>query len=496
VTSRQPVLFLSVPLPGAGSNVLAAAFCLIAFLAGCGYTTTDATHPSKPEGKPSVVDEMNRMIERRAVEAVIWGMPAVNYDLMLQAAIHNGVRPNQIAYWSRLSSWKNQTLTPNPDALYFMPFYNVKDGPVVLEIPPAGDGTIVGSVDDCWQTALEDVGPAGADKGKGGKYLILPPDMRFKMPAGYIPLQSSTYQGYALLRSILKTGSDADIANAVAYGKRIKMYPLSQESSHPETKFVDVIDDMFDATIPYDPSFFESLNRIVQAEPWLERDKAMIDQLKSLGIEKGKPYQPEAAGHEALEEGIDEAHRFLDAGYQKVFVPPFNEGTHWALPVSQELVKAISDNYTQPDVYPVDARGIAYSIGFFSAKHLGAGQFYLMEIVSKDAKQFDGGENYRLTVPPNAPVNQYWSATVYDRATHALIKNMSRASRSSQNPELQKNADGSVDVYFGPKAPKGKESNWIPTEPKGHFEVLFRFYGPEKSLFDKTWKLPDIERVP
>jgi len=96
-------------------------------------------------------------------------------------------------------------------------------------------------------------------------------------------------------------------------------------------------------------------------------------------------------------------------------------------------------------------------------------------------------------VPPNAPVKQYWSATVYDRATHAMIRNMPRASRSSQNPDLKKNADGSVDVYFGSIAPAGKESNWVPTDPKGKFEVLFRLYGPEKALFDKTWKLPDIE---
>jgi hypothetical protein len=96
---------------------------------------------------------------------------------------------------------------------------------------------------------------------------------------------------------------------------------------------------------------------------------------------------------------------------------------------------------------------------------------------------------------PNAPVKQYWSATIYDRATHALIRNLPWSSRSSQTPGLQANADGSVDVYFGPKAPGGNESNWVPTSASGKFEVLFRFYGPEKALFEKTWKLPDIEEV-
>src|SRR6185295_14394298 len=125
---------------------------------------------------------------RRAIEAVIWGMPAVNTDLMYQAMARE-VKGNwnQIVYWSRLPDWKNQTLTPNPDAIYLMPFFNTQDaGPVVLEIPPADDGSITGSVMDCWQAAIEDVGPAGVDKGRGGKYLILPPDYQEHVPNGYI----------------------------------------------------------------------------------------------------------------------------------------------------------------------------------------------------------------------------------------------------------------------------------------------------------------------
>ncbi len=167
-------------------------------------------------------DLARRAIERRAVEAVIWGMPAVNYDLMYQAMVRETKGTfNQIVYWSRLPDWKNQTLTPNPDAIYLMPFFNTKEvGSVVLEIPPADEGSITGSIDDGWQAALEDVGPAGVDKGKGGKYLILPPGYAEKVPDGYIGLPSDTYQTYALLRSILKSGSETDIAKAVAYGKR------------------------------------------------------------------------------------------------------------------------------------------------------------------------------------------------------------------------------------------------------------------------------------
>ena len=141
-------------------------------------------------------DLARRTVERRAVEAVIWGTPAVNFDVMYQAMVRDaksGDGSNKIVYWSRIFDWKNQTLTPNPDSIYFMAFFNTKDvGPVVLEIPPADEGSITGSIDDCWQTAIEDVGPAGLDEGKGGRYLILPPGYSGPVPDGHIPLPSQT----------------------------------------------------------------------------------------------------------------------------------------------------------------------------------------------------------------------------------------------------------------------------------------------------------------
>ncbi len=438
-----------------------------------------------------------RTLQRRAVEAVIWGMPAVNAELMFEAMPAAKADFNQVVYWSRPINWKDQTLTPNPDTIYLNPYYNTKDvGPIVLEIPPASDEeSITGSIDDAWQTALEDVGPAGADRGKGGKYLILPPGYKDKPPDGYIALPSATYTGFVILRSNLKSGSDADIAKAVAYGKRIKVYPLSQAAHPPPTKFVDVYDVMFDSTIPYDLRFFQALDRFVQREPWLERDKAMIDQLKTIGIEKGKPFNPDANARKILNDAAREAHAWLDLKYESLFTTPFSEGTHWQLPAMPGVSEGMMTNFADPNAYPVDGRGVAYSMAYFSAKHLGAGQYYLMAIADKDGQPFDGATNYRLTVPANAPVRLYWSATVYDRETPALIRNLSLSSRSSHTPGLQKNADGSVDIYFGPKAPAGKQSNWVPTSAEGKFEVLFRLYGPEKPFFDKTWKIPDIEKV-
>ena len=433
-----------------------------------------------------------RQTERRAVEAVTWGIPVVNFHRMLQAATDAGLEANQILFWSTLCDWHNQTLTPNPDSVYFMPFFDTREaGPIVIEIPPATGGSITGSIMDCWQNALEDAGPSGADTGEGGRYLILPPDYQDPLPDGYIPLASDTFQGYALLRSILDNNSDADIARAVAYARQIKLYPLSQADNPPETVFRDAGDTVIDATIPYDLRFFEALHQMVQREPWLMRDKAMIDPLKTIGITKGEPFAPDDATVELLIGAAKEGRAVLDLNYRAAFEPAFFPGTHWALPVSPELVEGMPAMFSVPDRYPIDSRGVAYSIAFFSSKHLGTGSYYLLSIVDAGGNDLDGANTYQLTVPADAPVQQYWSATVYNRETHSLIRAQSRASRSSLNQELHWNEDGSADIYFGPSAPSGKESNWVPTDPGGAFEILFRFYGPTKALFEKKWALPD-----
>jgi len=442
----------------------------------------------------SAEDLTRRTVERRAIESVIWGMPAVNTELMYQEMRKLGGKPNQIVYWSGLLDWKNQTLTPNPDVIYFMAFFDTKEGPVVIEIPPAGDGVINGSIMDPWQAALDDVGPAGVDKGVGGKYLITSPGYQGAMPSGYIVLPSGNYLGYALLRSILKSGSDADVKTAVTYGKRIKLYPLSEATNPPETVFIDATGKLYDSTIPYDVRFFQSLDRFVQQEPWLVRDKAMIDQLRSIGIEKGKLFNPDEATKGILNAAAREAQAWLDLKYQTMF-SPYYEGRKWVFPIAPDVIKGLQTQFEDPNSYPIDGRGVTYTMAFFSTKQSGIGQYYLMTLKDGAGQSFAGANTYRLTVPANAPVKQYWSATAYDRETHALIRDMLRAGRSSQSQGLRTNADGSVDIWFGPKAPAGKESNWVPTSANGQFEVLFRFYGPEKPLFDKSWSLPDIERV-
>jgi hypothetical protein len=438
-----------------------------------------------------------RVIRSRAVEAAIWGMPVVNYDLMLQEMLTKTPgKVNQVIYWGKPLDWKNQTLTPNPDTLYLMTFLNTKDvGPIVIEIPPAdSSGSLNANIVNAWQAPLEDGGLLGVDKGAGVKLLMLPPGYKGQVPAGYEALQPNTWGSYALIRSNLKSHNEADVANSVAYAKRLKVYPLSQASNPPATVFTDVKDVMFDTTIRYDESFFVNLDRIVQSEPWLSRDRAMIDSLRSIGIEKGKPFAPDAKMKQVLKDGIAETHAWMAAKYD-AGLPPFFEGTHWTYPAHPELLKAASEDFEGANDYPVDWRGITYHYAYIGIKRLGAGQFYLINIKDKDGADYDGAKTYRLRVPPGVPIEQYWSLTAYDRDTHALIKNVDRASRASNNAEVRKNTDGSVDIYVGAKAPAGQESNWIPTDPARKFELMFRLYGPKKELFDKVWKMPDVETV-
>jgi hypothetical protein len=166
----------------------------------------------------SAEDLADRTIHRRAVEAVIWGMPAVNTDLMLQEMLtKTSGKVNQFIYWCRPLDWQNQTLIPNPDAIYFMAFFNTQEvGPVVIDVPPGdANGSLNGNIVTVWQTSLEDVGLLGLDKGACGKFLILPTGYTEKVPDGYTPLPSDTYSGYALLRSNLHSHSEADVAAAI-----------------------------------------------------------------------------------------------------------------------------------------------------------------------------------------------------------------------------------------------------------------------------------------
>jgi hypothetical protein len=450
-----------------------------------------------PSGAPLPAAIADPRFHRRAIEAMVWSMPAVNLELMKEAMLTaTPGRPNEMLYWSRLLDWKCQTLTPNSDVIYLKPFWDMRDvGPMVIEIPAAQGGVINGTLMDAWQTPFEDVGSAGLDQGRGGRYLILPPGYQGEVPSGFYSFRSPTFTGYGLLRSIIGGNGAPDVASAVAYARRIRVYPLSSAANPPPTRYTDASGVLFDSVIPYDHRYFVHLDRVIQREPWLERDRAMIDTLATLGIVKGKPYQPDAQTNARLDAAARDAFALLDAQFEQLFDTPFAPGASWAFVASPTYGEQAIANFPDPDIYMVDERGLVFSFVFFAPRRLGEGQFWTMSHKDKAGAPLVGDASYRLRVPPNAPARQFWSITLYDRFTHAFIRNMPATSRSSVTPGLRRNRDGSVDLFFGPTAPQGWAENAIQTEPGRRFEAMARFYGPKPSLFDHSWVLPDIERI-
>ncbi|MFE7511432.1 DUF1214 domain-containing protein [Streptomyces sp. NPDC057540] len=441
-------------------------------------------------------DIQQQVVQARAFEAAVWGMPAVNYRLMYEAGLSVGMKgQNQLVWWPGRMSSLNQSLTPNPDVVYLMAFYDTTEGPVVLEIPAAaGDNKINGSVMNYWQAAIEDVGPAGYDAGAGATYLILPPYWPHRVPAGYIPLRSDTVTGYALLRSIPADDTDASLDAAVTYAEGIKFYPFTTPGVAGETARFSALDKEFDSKIRYDASFFTTLNTVVQSEPWLDRDRVMIDQLASLGIVRGSAYTPDDATLTAQTDGIRGAQTWLEEKYRALYDTPYYEGTHWTLPALPELVTATNDGFADTESYPVDERGVTFTFAFFSSRHLGKGQSYLTAIADANGADLDGSRAYTLHIPAGVPIKQYWSLTAYQAGTHTFMDGAERLSRSSLDADLTVNEDGSVDLYLASKAPEGKNGNWIQTSDQVPFEVMFRLYGPTDDFTNKkNWTLPDIQ---
>ena len=240
------------------------------------------------------LNTQERMKHRRAVEAIVWSMPLINFMAMRDGLKRDaGVGFNDVAYNSRVQNWKLQIPTPNNTTPYIMTFWNLKDGPVVIDIPASGEGVaLFGTLMDAWQRPLADVGGQGRDRGRGARYLLLPPGYQGDFPRGFIPLMQTTYNGYALMRPVIANTSDENLARAKSFVKKIKVYPLSKVKNSPKTRFVDIYDKEIDAVAHFDLSYFKMLHQILQEEDIDQKDMVMMAMLKALGIEKGKPFNP------------------------------------------------------------------------------------------------------------------------------------------------------------------------------------------------------------
>jgi len=434
----------------------------------------------------------SRTVYRRAVDAVIWGVPAVTLDMMRQAYFHDAKASyNDIVWWPKGAGWQNQSLDVDTSVRYLFIFSNTKsDGPVVLDLPPAVAGAkFLGTIMDTWQVPLTDVGVGG----KGGKYLILPPDYKSNVPAGYIPLRPKTYGNYTLLRSILANRSEEDVRKGDALVRKIKIYPLSKAGNPPEPRFVDMTGKLYNAVVPYDDSFYVSLARVINDEPAQSRDLQMLGMLLPLGIEKGKEFQPNPATISQLRAAATEAHAWLINGIISTFERYYPD-EKWNIPTSAIGVKT-EFIWETPNYFDVDARGITLASFFGPVKKLGAGSFYLSAYYDKSGGRLSGNNTYRLHVPANVPASEFWALTVYDLETETFFRDSTHLTVDSLDNAVRKNADGSVDIYIGARAPAGMAANWIYTPPGKNWYPWFRFYGPEKAIFDKSWRLPDIEKI-
>jgi hypothetical protein len=438
---------------------------------------------------------------QRGAQAVIWGAPAASMmGLIKSAKSQLGALVNEdIIYFSKPMVSRHGFLTPNNQTPYVFSLMNTKGGPMVLELPPASPKVIFfGTATDTWQVPIVDVGPEGQDKGKGGKYLFLPPGYEGEVPKGYFVHRPATYHVSTALRPIQIKGGTLE--EAVAYSKQLKAYPLSQAKSPKPNRYIDAFPKTWDTLPHYNSSWFEDLAAVVNEEPVQPQDLVMMGMLSTIGIEKGKPFKPNPVAAKAVDEAITLAYAemleyFITPG--KGFAPYWSD-RQWGAPNFPKAVLESGFHFAFKDQYLLDHRAGGFALwATWVPKHLGKATFYLMGQRDKDGRLFDGSSTYRLRVPKDTPAAEFWSVIVYSGTKDsfaAFIPKSARVGTSSyEKAELKANADGSIDIYFGPKAPPGFESNWLPTGQD--FFLLFRLYGPEKSFFDKSWTLPDVERV-
>jgi hypothetical protein len=433
-----------------------------------------------------------RMVERRAVDAVIWGLPLVGEDAVKKAYFRDGkAKFNDIVWWPKGGGWKNQSPTPNVNTRYMYFFINTKqDGPVVVELPPAVPGaSFYGTIEDAWYVPLTDIG----FEGKGGKYLVLPPDFKGDVPDGYTPVRPATYNTMTLLRSILASLSEKDEQAGNKLVKQVKVYPLSKAANPPTQRLLDMTNVMYNGLISFDETFFTSLSRMLNEEVVQPRDLQMMGMLLPLGIEKGKDFRPDAATVSVLRRAAAEAQAWI-MNMATTDVTPWWSGSQWVIPTPPITIPT-EFKWETPNYFGVDARAIALSQYFCPTAKLGTGSFYFASFHDSSGNPLQGESTYRLQVPAEVPVREFWSVTVYSLKTSSFFLNATSLTRGSLDKDLRKNTDGSVDLYFGPRPPAGQESNWIYTEPGQKWFPWFRVYGPEKAIFDKSFKLPDIENV-
>ncbi len=428
----------------------------------------------------------------RGVEAFLNAMPGASAEGLRTGWATQGADNNQtmIIMENRMDS-KSLYLTPNTESIYNMAWLDTRNGPLVIETPP----NVLGIIDDHWFKYVGDFGNAGPDKGKGGKYLLLPPGYDGEVPDGYVVFRSKTYGNLMFFRGFLDNGSTATAVNNTK--KFYRAYSLADAHNPPPMQFINVSGKEFNTIHANNFHFYEEVNDIVQYEPNEALNPETLGLLASIGIEKGKVFAPDARMKKILTEAVAVA----NATARALSFRPRLDGVyyfrdrHWFT----NFPGGSYEFLLQPGVRNLDGRVLFhyYATGITPAmamKMVGIGSQYAAATTDSNGKPFDGSKTYKIHLPPNIPAKNFWSFVVYDNQTRSMLQTDQQfPSISSLKKGVVLNADTSVDVWFGPTAPEGHEANWVQTVPGKSWNVLLRLYGPGQTWFDKTWKPGDFE---
>jgi hypothetical protein len=423
----------------------------------------------------------------RAVDVYVTQMMRVSETALREGLRAFGARtPQHVVIWEHLTDAKTVLLTANTETVYAISHLDLRtDGPTVIEAPPH----MLGFIQDALQRYLADIGPLGPDKGKGGKFLLLPPGFSGDAPTGYFVSRSPTFSVSFAVRGFQKEGkTDA----AVGLMKQIKIYPLAKASSPPPMQFMNGSDRDIDTVFPDDARYFDLLAQLVSEEPAELFDLQERWQMQAIGIEKGKPFAPDAKARALLTEAARLGGAIARAN---TYAPPaayYYPNRKWQGVPAGNTYKFEHDGIPQ-----IDARNNVYCMAAGNSpammeKNVGQGSQYLWTYRDRDGVYLEGARSYKLHVAPNIPAGNFWSVVVYDALSRSELQNGQKLPSVSSYTSPIQNPDGSYDIYFGPRAPKEKR-NWIQTVEGRGFFPIFRFYSPTEAFFDKSWSLEDLE---
>ena len=430
---------------------------------------------------------------QRGVQAFLTALPAAAVS-----AVRAGIRgfgPDNQTVLIAESLLDSHTLwgIPNTETIYTLMWLDTTDGPLVIEVPPK----VLGMINDLRGRYVGDVGNAGPDRGQGGKYLLLPPGYTGDVPDGYFILRSPTHGNLGGFRGFLV---DGDPEPAVASIKQhFRVYPLTRAADPPAMHFVNISGAAFDMIPANDASFFDDVATVVQEEPLEAVDPETRGLLASIGIRKGQPFAPDARMRDILAEAAA-----VGNATARAIVFRTRDPDAYFYPDSAWQTGFIGDDYqfSPGGVLNLDARSLLFYMGegispAMAAKMVGIGSQYALAMHDAAGAYLDGAKRYRLHLPAGIPAKDFWSVLVYDPQTRSMLQTDQQfPSLSSQKEGIAINPDTSVDVYFGPQPPMGKEENWIQTIPGKGWFVILRLYGPLEPWFDKSWRPGEIEQMP